>query len=238
MSPITFAAATGMAALMLGLLAAGWAIHRLRARLAAAVHAACHDPLTGLPNRVAARALFNQRAKAGQPTVVALLDLTRFKHVNDTHGHQAGDDLLVAVAARLSTATARHGGHAARLAGDEFLLLTPPWHHDPAEPVASILAELTTPVRVGSDPVVSIAPTAAAGITVFDGIDGTFTSLLHQADIACYHAKNRGTWYQQYQPGMSMPTPAQRRGPRLRDHTTSTGGTTGTGGDGGAGARA
>ena len=233
MSPTTIGAATGMAALFLGLLAAGWSIHRLRTRLALAVHAACHDPLTGLPNRLAARALFDQRATAGQPTMVALLDLTRFKNVNDTHGHQAGDELLIAVAARLSTCTARHGGHATRLAGDEFLLLTPARYHDPAEPVASILAELTTPVRVGSDPAVSIAPAAAAGITVFDGIDGTFTSLLHQADIACYHAKARGTWYERYHPGMSMPTPpAQRRGPRLRDHTTSTGGTTGDGGAG------
>jgi diguanylate cyclase (GGDEF)-like protein len=219
-----------MTAMLLGLLAAGWSIHRLRTRLALAVHAACHDPLTGLPNRTAARALFDQRATAGQPTMVALLDLTRFKNVNDTHGHQAGDELLIAVAARLSTCTARHGGHATRLAGDEFLLLTPARYHDPAEPVASILAELTQPVRIGSDPTVSIAPAATAGITVFDGIDGidgidgTFTSLLHQADIACYHAKARGTWYERYHPGMTMPTPAQRRGPRLRDHTTGDGG--------------
>jgi diguanylate cyclase (GGDEF)-like protein len=212
------AAATMLAAFVVVLLYAGWTVHRLRVRLATLTHAASHDPLTCLPNRTHAQRLFAQRAADQLPTIVALLDLDEFKQVNDTYGHQAGDQLLAALAHRLATAATRHGGHAARLAGDEFLLLLPVPAGDPAEPVACILAEITTPVPLGPDGIHT--PHASAGITIFDGIHGTCTSMLRRADIACYHAKARASGYEVYQPGMSMPrpaAPAQRRGPRLRD---------------------
>jgi diguanylate cyclase len=214
-------AATMLAALTLALLYAGWTIHRLRVRLANLTYAASHDPLTLLPNRLHAQWLFGLRAADQQPTIVALLDLDEFKQVNDTHGHQAGDQLLAAAADRLATAATRYGGHAARLAGDEFLLLLPVRAGDPIEPVATILAELTKPVPLGPDPDGAYTPRASAGITLFDGVHGTWTGVLRQADIACYHAKNRRGGYEVYSPGMSMPRPAaptqQRRGPRLRD---------------------
>jgi GGDEF domain-containing protein len=127
---------------------------------------------------------------------------------------------LAVVADRLATAASRYGGHAARLAGDEFLLLLPAQAGDPVEPVASILAEITTPVPLSANPQVSHTPHASAGITIFDGVDGTWTGVLRRADIACYHAKARGSGYEIFSPGMTMPRPAassQRRGPRLRD---------------------
>jgi diguanylate cyclase (GGDEF)-like protein len=222
-STTSIPAATMLAALACALLYAGWTIRRLHTRLARALHAASHDPLTGLYNRTAARHLFDQRATARLATVLALLDLDEFKQVNDTCGHQAGDQLLAAVADRLATAANRHGGHAARLAGDEFLLLLPVGTGDPVEPVACILAELTTPVHLGREG--THTPHASAGITIFDGVHGTWTTVLRRADIACYHAKTRGGGYEVYSPGMAMPrpaTPAQRRGPRLRDLHTET----------------
>jgi diguanylate cyclase (GGDEF)-like protein len=209
-----------MAVLLLGLLYAGWTIHRLRTRLTRLTYAASHDPLTALPNRVHALWLFGLRAADRLPTIVALLDLDEFKQVNDTYGHHAGDQVLAAVANRLATAAARYGGHAARLAGDEFLLLLPVTAGDSVEPVASILAEITTPVHLATNPQVSHTPHASAGITVFDGVDGTWTRVLRRADIACYHAKARCSGYEVFHPGMTMPRPAapsQRRGPRLRD---------------------
>jgi diguanylate cyclase (GGDEF)-like protein len=219
-STTSIPAATMLAALAIALLYAGWTIHRLRVRLANLTHAASHDPLTCLPNRIHAQWLFSQRAADQLPTVVALLDLDEFKQVNDSCGHQAGDQLLATVADRLATAANRYGGHAARLAGDEFLLLLPVPVGDPVEPVACILAEITTPVHLATNPQVTHTPHASAGITIFDGVDGTWTSVLRRADIACYHAKARGGGYEVFQPGMSMPrpaAPAQRRGPRLRD---------------------
>jgi diguanylate cyclase len=219
-------AATMLAALTFALLYAGWTIHRLRVRLANLTYAASHDPLTLLPNRIHAQWLFGLRAADQQPTVVALRDLDDFKQVNDTCGHQAGDQLLAVVADRLATAATRYGGHAARLAGDEFFLLLPVRAGDPIEPVATIQAELTNPVPLGPDPDGAYTPRASAGITLFDGVNGTWTSVLRQADIACYHAKARGGGHEVYSPGMSMPRPAaptqRRRGPRLRDQRQET----------------
>jgi diguanylate cyclase (GGDEF)-like protein len=219
-STTSIPAATVLAALSLALLYAGLTIHRLRVRLARLLHAASHDPLTGLPNRIHARALFGLRAGDQLPTVMALLDLDQFKQVNDTCGHSAGDQLLATVADRLAVAANRYGGHAARLGGDEFLLLLPVGMGDPVEPVASILAELTAPVHLGANPQVTHTPRASAGITTFDGVDGTWTSVLRRADIACYHAKTLPSGYEVFQAGMSMPrpaAPAQRRGSRPRD---------------------
>jgi diguanylate cyclase (GGDEF)-like protein len=206
-----------VAALVLGLLYAGWTIHRLRIRLAQALHAASHDPLTGLPNRRGAQQLFDSRAVARHATVIALLDLDRFKRVNDTYGHDTGDQLLTAVAGRLATAAARYGGHAARLAGDEFVLLLPAQLGDPVEPVASILAEIATPVPLAADPAGTYTPRPTAGITVFDGVDGTWTGVLRRVDIACYHAKARASGYEVFHPGMTMPAVPAQRGLRLRD---------------------
>jgi GGDEF domain-containing protein len=79
-----------------------------RPRLAAAHAEANHDPLTGLPNRRAAVTEVHALLASG-PFVLALLDLDDFKHVNDTHGHSAGDDLLRVVAARLWVAIPARG---------------------------------------------------------------------------------------------------------------------------------
>ena len=164
MFPNSAAAATVLAALVTALLYAGWTIHRLRVQLATLTYAASHDPLTCLPNRIHAQWLFGLRATDQLPTVVALLDLDEFKHVNDTCGHQAGDQVLVAVADRLATAANRYGGHAARLAGDEFLLLLPVTAGDPVEPVATILAELTAPVPLGPDPGAGVRCVCTVGV--------------------------------------------------------------------------
>jgi diguanylate cyclase (GGDEF)-like protein len=207
-------AATAAAVLAAGAWSA-WTIHRLKVRLGRALWACAHDPLTGLPNRVYAAQLFTQRA--GLPTVVAVLDLNRFKQVNDTHGHHAGDQLLATVAGRLAAATARYGGHAARLSGDEFLLLLP--HHpdrDYPEPVGSILAEITTPVQVTIEHTIVLVPTATAGITWHDGLSSGWSSLLRQADIALYHARAHQLDYETWRPSMHMPNPAHRCGTRLR----------------------
>ena len=88
--------------------------------------AALHDPLTGLPNRVLMlerlEHAFSRGRRSGHTTAVFFLDLDGFKVVNDTYGHQVGDELLVAVAERL-TGVLRPGDSLARLSGDEFVIL-------------------------------------------------------------------------------------------------------------------
>jgi diguanylate cyclase (GGDEF)-like protein len=96
-------------------------------------HLALHDPLTGLPNRVLAVDRAEQmlaRARRNDAPIAALfIDLDAFKHVNDSFGHAAGDELLVTVADRLS-AVIRESDTACRLAGDEFLVLLDSSEHD------------------------------------------------------------------------------------------------------------
>jgi diguanylate cyclase (GGDEF)-like protein len=216
-STLTVAIATGVLALVAGRLWAACTIRRLRQLLRRALWTCGHDPLTRLPNRAYAEHLLAKQA--GRPTAIALIDLNGFKQVNDTWGHQVGDQLLVTVADRLADGAHKLGGHAARLGGDEFLLLLPARYSDGTAPVAVLLANLTTPVQLTDDDTgqtVRLAPTATAGITWYDGHRGSWSSLLRQADIALYHARAAGTWYQLYRPGMHMPGQPSRHGPRLR----------------------
>ncbi|MDG4813919.1 GGDEF domain-containing protein, partial [Micromonospora sp. WMMD956] len=117
------AIATIVAAILgagVGYLAARPTITRLRAELADAAWQLTHDPLTGLLNRTGLRTIHTAVGASSPPQrlVVMLIDLDRFKEVNDTHGHDAGDDLLVEIADRLAQAVHTYGGTVARLAGD------------------------------------------------------------------------------------------------------------------------
>jgi diguanylate cyclase (GGDEF)-like protein len=155
------------------------------------LHQALHDALTGLPNR----ALFTDRLqhaltaarRRGTACGVVMLDLDRFKAVNDSMGHAAGDELLLAVAQRLSGAL-RAADTAARLGGDEFaVLLEDLGSVDEALLVAERVTDaLREPIAVHGR---EVLVTAAAGIAV--GSAGA-SELLRQADVAMYRAKARG----------------------------------------------
>jgi diguanylate cyclase (GGDEF)-like protein len=182
-----------------------------------------HDQLTGLPNRSLAAIMFLHRERLSRPTTVALIDLDRFKQVNDTYGHHVGDDLLRLVGERLAAAAKHYRGTAARLAGDEFLLLLPAADSGHAQPVAQILTHLAEPVTLHADDRdITVHPTASAGIAVYDGTDGTFDTLLHRADIALYHAKQHHNTHRTYDSQMRMPRNPGRHGLRLRDRHPAT----------------
>jgi diguanylate cyclase (GGDEF)-like protein len=190
-------------------------------------HQAHHDQLTGLPNRSLAAIMFRRQKLANRPTIVALIDLDRFKDTNDTYGHHVGDDLLRTVGQRLAVVAKRHGGTAARLAGDEFLLLLPADDSDHSHVTAEILTGLAEPAALHSDDGnITVRPTASAGIARYDGRYGTFEMLLHHADVALLHAKQQRNTHRGYHPAMRIPGNAGRHGPRLRDHhaTGDTGG--------------
>jgi diguanylate cyclase (GGDEF)-like protein len=162
-----------------------------RQRLARARHDADHDDLTGLPNRGAAVRHLRHALRRGQPTGVVLIDLDRFKTINDTYGHDGGNQVLKDVAHRLAGITDLPApiAVAARLSGDEFLLIV---HGDRDATSAAARAALTAltsrPIRVGSQP---IEVTASAGwATAALGV--TTRELLHAADTAMYYAKHDG----------------------------------------------
>jgi len=157
-------------------------------------HQAFHDGLTGLANR----ALFGDRvehalarsARAGSLIAVLFVDLDDFKTVNDRFGHQAGDQLLRAVAERLG-AIVRPGDTAARLGGDEFaVLLEDVQGQDEARLVAQRLIEaIRSPTRLGD---VDALVGASIGIALSTAGGERAPDLLRNADFAMYRAKGAG----------------------------------------------
>jgi len=155
---------------------------------------AVHDALTGLPNRT----LFLERLdhavrrgrRSGKLAAVLFADLDRFKMVNDLHGHGAGDELLVAVAERLS-GVLRPGDTLARLSGDEFVILC----EDLDEPAqAVVIAErigtaVVAPIVLGG---AEMNVTASVGIAFSGPGDELSEEVLRDADAAMYQAKRKG----------------------------------------------
>jgi diguanylate cyclase (GGDEF)-like protein len=171
-----------------------------------------HDVTTGLPNRRAVTAYLRKALRKGRPTGLVLLDLDRFKTINDTHGHESGNDLLTEIGRRLAGITAP-AALAARLSGDEFVLLVD-GDHDQTAAVAHAASRIiaSTPVRLGQYDAQVSASVGFATATL--GSSGR--ELLRAADVAMYQAKKygRATVY-----GMPPSTeqPGIGRGPRCRD---------------------
>jgi diguanylate cyclase (GGDEF)-like protein len=188
---------------------------RSRRQLAAARAQALHDPLTGLPNRRAALAEVHTRL-AGGPFLLALLDLDDFKQVNDSHGHLVGDDLLRIVAARLYLAIPPDG-FAARLAGDEFLILLPDHDGDPADMITAVLTLLAQPVTIAA---ATLRPHASAGVATTAGGAASWRQLLARADHALYRAKATGHTVAVHDLQLDPPTTPDGPRPhtRRRDH--------------------
>jgi diguanylate cyclase (GGDEF)-like protein len=210
-----------IAGLFLGAVSARPKLRRVRTELAHTRRQAEHDPLTGLPNRAGAQRHRHLAAVAGRAQAAVLLDLDKFKAVNDTWGHQAGDALLVAIAGRLAQACIPVGAVAARLSGDEFLLLLP--YTDPHALLTlatTVLDRLREPVELsidGSTTTTTIVPSASAGIALPEPGD-SWADLLRRADIALYHAKAQPGQAVLHTFGMRQPSlPAAHHGPRRRD---------------------
>ncbi len=164
------------------------------ARTVEAMEEAFHDPLTGLPNRPLFIDRLTEALRQEDAGVIAVLfiDLDRFKAVNDTLGHAAGDELLLQVADRIRAVT-RADSSAARFGGDEFALLVRdcggPGQECPAVAVADrVIAALAVPFVVRGKAVVV---GATVGIAL-SGDDRSATELLADADLAMYRAKAAG----------------------------------------------
>lgn len=157
-------------------------------------YAANHDLLTGLANRAYFRPLFetalSDSISAGRRCAILLVDLDRFKWVNDTLGHNAGDDLLCAVARSLEDAVGDLG-HAVRLGGDEFAVVVPNAGSDAdlAKLGDLIIAKLSA-ARIIDDTSTSVGATVGIAVGPQDGQD--IKTLTRSADLALYHGKGNG----------------------------------------------
>jgi diguanylate cyclase (GGDEF)-like protein len=177
-------------------------------------HLATHDALTGLPNRVL---LDDRLAQAvahalryGETFALMWCDLDRFKLINDSLGHGAGDLLLQEVARRLSGAV-RSVDTVARIGGDEFVIvLSPPaGASDAAEVARRALEAMLPPIHIGG---ISIHVSPSVGIAYFPADATTVQSLIAHADAAMYTAKQAGrSKVQSYAPGMNKGTQDQVR---------------------------
>ncbi|GAA4662524.1 bifunctional diguanylate cyclase/phosphodiesterase [Kineococcus glutinatus] len=160
--------------------------HRELVPLSHARHLSLTDELTGLGNRRALLAALAEAEQREEPCALLLLDLQRFKEVNDALGHAAGDELLRSVAARLR-ARARRGDLPARLGGDEFALLLPGTALAQAQHLADALAaDLARAHRLSGT---SLHVPAGVGVAARPVHTTSAAGLLHCADVAMYGAK-------------------------------------------------
>ena len=159
-----------------------------------AVRAARRDPLTGLANRLLVRELLEEtllmRRREEKACGLLLVDLDRFKLVNDTLGHAIGDELLVEVARRLERSVGQ-GGRVGRLGGDEFAIV---WHGDASREMLTtvaerIIADLSTSFNIGA---ACLYVGATLGIACGPGDGAREELLMRAADLALYRAKRAG----------------------------------------------
>ncbi|MGI9418905.1 MAG: putative bifunctional diguanylate cyclase/phosphodiesterase [Geminicoccaceae bacterium] len=191
----------------------GWAMAILRDITAAKAHEAklrhlaMHDALTDLPNRLLLKDRLDQALRAarrsGEPLNLAILDLDRFKEVNDTLGHQVGDALLIMVAKRL-TDCVREGDTVARLGGDEFAILLPQRKdgHGAREVAERIRTALHKPFALAG--CISLEIGASIGLALFPDDADTGSKLMQCADVAMYAAKRQTSGVERYDPAKDL----------------------------------
>ncbi|MFG3300090.1 EAL domain-containing protein [Micromonospora chersina] len=208
LAPVLVAAARASAALIPLVLVPLFAVYRMARLSAEREQLADLDPLTGLPNRKALLTevaeqvhLHAERAARGEPDAhlaLLLLDLDRFKHVNDALGHAVGDRLLVEVSARLIEVVGEED-LVARLGGDEFAIVVPrlTGTDQARERADRVVAALAEPVPLDGLP---LDVGGSIGIALFPEHGEDFATLMRHADVAMYDAKHRNDTVAVYAP--------------------------------------
>jgi diguanylate cyclase (GGDEF)-like protein len=160
-------------------------LEQLRDEVAAKEHQSLHDALTGLANRTLFGNEVAAALEAGADVTVLLMDLDRFKHINDSLGHHFGDLVLIEVATRL-VRIVEDRGVVARLGGDEFAAVIIGRDVDPMDAAAELSAALADPFLVDD---LSLEVSASVGVATSNEEAADAATLLRHADIAMYQAK-------------------------------------------------
>jgi len=166
---------------------------------------AYYDSLTGLPNRLLfmehLRQSLRRAERDGHRVAICLMDLDEFKQINDTLGHNAGDQLLKTVAQRLSGRL--RSGTVARIGGDEFAFCLTNFSgvDSPARVAQGLLSEITRPYTLRNQ---EVFITASVGIAIYPADGNVLETVVKNADAAMFHAKREGrNNYQFYTPSMN-----------------------------------
>ncbi|MGS2618067.1 GGDEF domain-containing protein [Micromonospora sp. LZ34] len=209
MSPILHTIVTTVGGIFAGLALAGTLLWRQQQALQTARYEATHDDVTGLPNRRLLLTRLRAALAEGTPCGVVLLDLDRFKAVNDTFGHDTGNVLLAQVG-RLLTGLHAPVEVAARLSGDEFALLVRGDHDEVADIARAAWRVIGgAPIHLAGD---EVNVRASVGYT-HTHLPTSPRQLLAEADEAMYHAKRSGTGVHGHHP---LTPPGQRSRDRHR----------------------
>ncbi|HEX3326186.1 MAG TPA: EAL domain-containing protein [Actinomycetota bacterium] len=186
-------------------------VESLKVNAEANAYQATHDSLTGLPNR----ALFHDRlqqaivtvARSGAAVAVMLMDLDRFKEINDALGHQTGDLVLQEMSLRLG-GLVREGDTIARLGGDEFALVVSALDDSAAVQIVAtrILRGFDEPFMVNG---MALHIGASLGIAIYPEQGSSPDVLIQRADVAMYVAKTNRTGYEYYSPESDYHSPAR-----------------------------
>ena len=202
-------------------------LRRMRAQLGptrtecvVARYDATHDKLTGLLNRAGVDAAMAARADSGRAWSMFMFDLDGFKQVNDTFGHEAGDEVLIEASLRIFTVFSGRGDQVGRLGGDEFVVLTDDGPHGTIltwlRALNAVTALRSVPVELESGEGVTV--TASVGmVSVLPGAE--LARVRRSADIAVYRAKARGgnAVVEYGLPGELATVASRRPDTRLRD---------------------
>jgi diguanylate cyclase (GGDEF)-like protein len=183
-----------------------YAVERMARLSAERDRAARMDPLTDLSNRAGLKVRFDElmRSRGHNRLALFVLDLDRFKHVNDALGHEVGDQLLTTVGRRLAD-VGPGNGVVARLGGDEFAIVAPVRGEDEARALGDkLVATLSRPVVLDG---LRLDVTASIGIAIRFDHGEDFATLMRHADIAMYEAKQRGDTVCVYEPCTDTNTP-------------------------------
>lgn len=168
--------------------------HELKHAHQVATQAAMTDELTGLKNRRAfferAEQLFSYCKRQQQPVSVVVLDIDLFKQINDTHGHQIGDEVLRCVGALLQS-TFRESDVSGRIGGEEFALMLPEASAEEADRIAQELREAIQALNVRDAAGQRLAVSASLGVACARG-DESLLGAINRADKAMYFAKSHG----------------------------------------------
>ena len=167
----------------------------MRGRIEESLELAVIDALTGLHNRrymeVHLKSLTDAAKTSGRPLSVVVVDVDKFKAINDTHGHDAGDNVLREVARRLQRNT-RGIDLACRLGGEEFVIVMPDTGMERARQVGERVRECIAGEPFQADQGVEVAVTASVGVATLSGELDSFAGMFKRADRALYAAKRGG----------------------------------------------
>jgi len=171
--------------------------HKRQHALARLAEERLYDPLTGLGQRgvfeLRVRAALARQKRHRQPMAVLFCDVDSFKEINDDHGHNTGDQLLVTIAKRISLAI-RETDMVARFGGDEFAVIMEEANADEAARVAErIRRHVGAPLTLNGK---ELSPSVSVGVAVLTDGESTLDELLHEADMAMYEAKRGGAGHQ------------------------------------------